>query len=188
MKAYAFLILLVMLAPFVVADDWGYVGENYVLWADIIEQPNFFNAAAANVTVYDSDGNTVITNAGMANVDVGRFSYNFTPELSGVWYAYVDFYNGSQKIGIASQSFFIDERVITMDMFTLLVIFCIGIALIFLAQFMRSNLMFAFAGVWFLAAMAMQIQMLSGMQHFTTLFSALLALALILHAIFGDAD
>lgn len=166
------------------SSDWGYLNENYCcIWADIYEQPNFFNASSANITIYDPFGNVSVSSQ-MQNIDVGRFSYNYTPDKLGVWYAYVEFFEGSVKKGTASNSITIIERVLETEVLTFFVLFAVGILLAYLGQYIKNIALIAFAGIWILLVGFFRSQEIFPEYNWAVIFfCSVLSLLFIWHAV-----
>lgn len=102
-----YILLLLMLLPAAYASDWCNVNSTCELWADSFSGASYYDAAEANITIRTPAG--VATYAAMNKIDTGLFQIAFTPTATGNWYAVVQYFNTTQQVAIASQSFAIRD-------------------------------------------------------------------------------
>ena len=121
--------LVIVMAITVSASDGGIVNTNISWFADIYSGAGFYDADHANITIYCPNTSTYISEAPMSEFQAGRFNYTFTPNVTGNWYAYVEFYNTTAKVATASQSMEIREEDFMTSDLGLAFINIIGLAL-----------------------------------------------------------
>ena len=96
-KNILFGLCILLLLPFVSASDGGIKFENTTVIADIFNGTMYFNATAANITIQDQLGQTIVENDAMT-LDVnqtGVFRYFFIPQSSGNYYIKVQYFTGT---------------------------------------------------------------------------------------------
>ena len=131
-------IVTLLLLSFAYASDGGVVDENVTWIADAFQQPNFADIQEVNITIYYPNQTIFQANKTMVNFGNGKYRYEMLPNQTGNWYAYVEFYNTTSKIGTASQSMEIREAdfmsgtegIIAFNIFTFLIGYGIFIAIV----------------------------------------------------------
>ena len=181
-----FFVILIFASP---VYSQGVVNETYEVYAAITQSGIFYNADSANVSIYYPNSTIFISNQPMTNFGIGRFIYNFTPEVVGNWFATATFYNttggivgqSSEDIYISTLSDALTEEQLNMT-FEIWIIFFIGLALLVVAKYI-DNIIFIFtSGVWFLGAGAAGITFLNSTIPEVTFFF-IIGLATIYHGI-----
>ena len=156
--------ILVVAAP---VYSQGFVNETYEVYAVITQSGQYYPADSANITIYYPNNTIFINNQVMTNFGIGKFIYNFTPEVVGNCFASAAFINSTGGIiGQSSEDIYISdldpltEEQLNMT-FSIWIIFFIGLSLIAIAKYV-NNIVYVFAaGVWFFAAGAAGITFLN---------------------------
>lgn len=105
------ILFLFLLISSVYAGDIGTVNQPIILWADIMNGTNYLPGTTANITIKTPTYSTIINNSAMTQLQTGAFYYNFTPNETGVYYTYSQFYSGVTLLGTASSTFYITQDV-----------------------------------------------------------------------------
>ena len=102
------------------ADERIPLNQEYTLWADIISNGVFFNVDDARLTLIDPNQTIHLNNQSMIKYSDGIYYYNYSFNITGNWFGFVEFYNTTDKIAIASQTLTVSES--TEDLFMTLAI------------------------------------------------------------------
>jgi hypothetical protein len=108
---------IVLMIPLVFAEDVTVlkIGESTRLWADVtLNELTFYPATGANISIYYPNATLAVNNQSMAQVRTGVFTYNYTPNTTGVHYTYTHFYNGTTLAALATSTFFVQQQDETM--------------------------------------------------------------------------
>lgn len=99
MKWQLLIILVLALIPAAFADTiYGIVGKPANLYATIVST-DFYPSTQANITIVDPTLATAVSNKAMTNIAVGRYVYNYTPNITGEYLVSVQFYNSTGLLG-----------------------------------------------------------------------------------------
>lgn len=105
------LILLVLLLLTIVpislaltSSDWCIVNEQCELWFDCVDNNGVCSADAINISIYDPTGSLLVGNVSGTQRASGLFSYNYSFNDSGVYYAQATYYDSLSVLGSSSQS------------------------------------------------------------------------------------
>jgi len=142
----------------------------------------------AYLSIFDWQGNSLIANENMNQINSETFALNYTHLNVGNFVAVVDFYNSTGLIGSGSES---KEIVINtseeINMFAQILepflLFAIGLLIALLGQYLMNSMFFIGSGVWFIGLAAavflggVQVPILGGA------FFALLGIGMVYHAI-----
>lgn len=127
------LIVMLLLFPAVMADDFATVNKQVTLWTDVTTGTAYYPTTGVNITIYNSTGGVVLANAAMQSVSTGLYKYNFTPTSSGVFYTSSVAYNNTYAvIGLSGSTFTVSERGVEMGLVILFAIAFIMAAMLFL--------------------------------------------------------
>ena len=137
------IVFILLILPFVFAEDVAIVNQNTVVWCDITNNFVFFPVDQANITIKTPEGNIFINNQNTNFIDNGIYNYNFTPNVSGNWYMYCSFYNTTSLIAQASQSVYVyditkfeDQK---MEIAIIIGLICLIFVLIFTSKDMAKK-------------------------------------------------
>lgn len=99
-------ILLLLVAPAVMANDFTTVNNTITLWTDVTTGTAYYAATAVNITIYNSTGSVMVNNVAMQNVATGLYKYDFTPASRGIFYTSSKVFNSTYAtVALASSSF-----------------------------------------------------------------------------------
>jgi len=176
MKKQLLLLLVMILVVAAPVYSQGYVNETYEVYAVITQSGQYYPADSANITIYYPNNTIFINNQVMTNFGIGKFIYNFTPNVIGNWFATAAFYNSTGGIiGQSSEDIYISdldpltEEQLNMT-FEIWIIFFIGLALLVVAKYV-NNIIYIFAsGIWFLGSAAAGVTFLNSTISEVTFF------------------
>jgi len=100
---------ILLIVPSVFANDWTVKGEQTTLWATIQDGANFYSSNQANITIYFPNTTVAVTNVPMTLVATGRYAYNYTPNTTGIYYTYTQFWNTTSLVATADSTFYVAE-------------------------------------------------------------------------------
>jgi len=98
LKPLLFLLLLILTSLPVIATEWGYQNEQTTLWADYKQGGQLSNVKAVNITITYPNGTVHTNNSEMVNVETGKYKYNLTPNVAGIWHATAKYFNDTYGI------------------------------------------------------------------------------------------
>jgi len=142
------------------ANDFAEVNTPITLYADIFDGSTYFNPANVNITIYNKIGAEVISNEEMHKFATGRYAFNFTTNNTGVYYAETAYYNSTDLVATASQSFTIVNSTATvvtgveesLDMiFSAFLLVLLGLLFVLIAHITENAFWFFAGGTWFMA-------------------------------------
>lgn len=151
--------LVFLLCISIASAEVYYNDTQSTIYADALSSSSTITDAFITITY--PNGTEVISQEAMTQIMTKVFLFNFTPNETGTYFTYTNFYNGATLLGNGSSTFSVlanptEQANIFMEVvemvFDTFILFGVGLLLIILGQYMRSWLLFAFGGVWFLGA------------------------------------
>jgi hypothetical protein len=100
MKYIILALFLVIFSSFVFADT-SQIYVPYNVYAEIKNGSQYVAVDNATLTITKPNGSTLISEFPMSNIGTGRFSYNFTPDILGIWLLSVNYNLDNVTIGSA---------------------------------------------------------------------------------------
>lgn len=130
-------------------SDVPILGEDYTLWADITKEGFFFPATNATITLINPNNTIIVNDEQMINYSAGIFTYVYSFNQVGEWFGYVQFYNDTTVVAIASQSLIVRES--SGKMIEEKYIFLIVVAMLtFLAFYLKNYAILIGTGIFFM--------------------------------------
>lgn len=181
-----YLFIFLLLLPSVYAFSGGAVGENTTLWCTITDQPNFFAATAANITIKSPEAKVIVSNQPMVENGTGQFYYKFIPNQTGQFFSYCYFYNATgNNIAIAQETVSVGGIMSAAfsEIWIVFLIFCIGILLTVIGQYIKNPLFHMSAGIWFIINGYISLNNINGLGTYSMIYFFLIGVALLWHGI-----
>ena len=94
-------IFLLTLLSLNVYADTTQIYTNYNVYAEIKNGSQYVSVDNATLTITKPNGSILTSNALMTSIGVGKFNYNFTPDILGVWLLSVEYNLNNETIGTA---------------------------------------------------------------------------------------
>lgn len=104
------LIVLLLCIPSVLANDETVKGQQTTLWSDILNGSTYYSATSANITIYYPNGTPSIISQSMFLLATGRYTYNYTPNSTGIYYTYTTFQDSTGLVATATSTFYVQEE------------------------------------------------------------------------------
>jgi hypothetical protein len=95
-------IFLLTLLSLNVYADTTQIYTPYVVYAEILNGSEFVAVDNASLTITMPNGTDLITSIPMTNIGIGKYSYNFTPDMLGIWILSVEYDLNGSIIGSVS--------------------------------------------------------------------------------------
>lgn len=176
-----FLFLVTLFSVF--GNEIATVDEEHLIWADIISGANFFSVNSVQINIYNPQ-KTLTYSDNMTFFSAGQYTYNFTPDITGAWYAVVTYYNTTSKIATSTSTITVIQNQGDIMINESILLVLIGIALVFLAYYITNWAIMVGAGIWFLIiAFYVDVIQTPVGQFSETLFFLLIGLLLIYQGI-----
>lgn len=175
-------LLAILLVPFAFANDYAYIDQNATVWCSITDNGIPKSVDYATFYIYDIQTNLIHTNNGTLEKTGVYYDY-YTFNESGNYLHNCDFYKNDTLVGTAYQSITVfDEGVFNTEMFTLLVIFGIGILLLITGQFIGNYLFNIAGGVWFVINSFYSLNAIPSLGMYGFIFFMLIGMSAILQS------
>ena len=100
-KIIILFLALFLLATFSYADTTQ-IYTPYVVYAEILNGSQFIAVDNASLTITMPNGTDLVTSIPMTSIGTGKFNYNFTPDMLGIWILGVQYELNGSIIGSVS--------------------------------------------------------------------------------------
>lgn len=104
------LMFVLLLVPNVLANDETVINTPTTLWATIMNGATYYSANQANISIYLPNTSLLILNQPMTLVSTGVYAYNFSPNVSGIYYTSTVFWNTTSLVATADSTFYVSEN------------------------------------------------------------------------------
>ena len=144
-------VAIITLSSLAYAVEIAPLNEEYVLWADITQNGQYFNSDNATITLIDPDGITTVSDAQMTQFAVGIYFYVYNFTQTGQWYGAVTFFNSTSPIAITTQTIVVidglgEEQMIPENYLFIIITAMLG----FLAYYIRNYVLLLGVGIFLL--------------------------------------
>jgi len=156
-KMWIFVLLTLLLSLSVFAADGCSVNEICTYWS---YSPTVI-VTGANISIIDSNGNFLVNNQAMNQIDTKTYNFNYTHTVTENIIAITNFYNSTGFVGSAAESKEIysnsatEELDMISDILQPFLIFLIGALLLFMSTIGKTSASAFYGiagGIWFLGA------------------------------------
>lgn len=107
MKKYLLMLFVLLLVPFVFAEEYS-SGQEMTITAYYIENAVPTDIDNVTITIILPTGLEDVIDENMTRIDVGTYEYKYTPPFSGVYTVQIKYYNDSVLLGTGSGTFNVD--------------------------------------------------------------------------------
>jgi hypothetical protein len=129
----------ITLSSLAFATEVAPLNEEYIIWADITQNGQFFSATNATLTLITPEKTIALNSTEMINYATGIYYYNFTFNQTGEWFGFVEFSNATDVVAIASQTLIVRESQTNMELAIVIGLIALAIWLIYVGRELMSK-------------------------------------------------